>query len=394
MQFSILVLTSGIAVVTSVVLIILLRRLSIPLGLIDHPNERKHHMGHVPLVGGLAIFPGVLIGAFLSGQLHRFGDALLIASVLIVIMGALDDRRGLSVGVRLLMQCAAILAVTASTGVYVNTLGHLFGHDMRLGPWLGIPITVIAVIGLMNAFNMLDGIDGLTGSMALICIATISLFVGPLPVNGSLTLMAMLTAAVLPYLAANLGFMGPKIFLGDAGSMLIGFLLSWILIRFSQQPHTPLSPVNVLWCVALPVLDTLAVMYRRMRQGKSPFKPDCGHIHHLLLRAGLGPRAVLGVLIALAAAMGFAGTVAKTLHSGAGSNLMAFCVLLVCYTLTVTWVWKRQEARLNPTLVTPVPPVAHVVDIQSASNRHHALPATLHRQVAQVERLDAGGSED
>jgi UDP-GlcNAc:undecaprenyl-phosphate GlcNAc-1-phosphate transferase len=113
----------------------------------------------------------------------------------------------------------------------------------------------------------------------------------------------------------------------------------------SQAPGTQLSPVNVLWCVALPVFDTFAVMYRRMRQGRSPFKPDRGHIHHILLGFGLTPRATLAILILLAAGLALIGAFFSSAAHSAGTNLTTFCLTLGVYVITVTHVWLRQEAR-------------------------------------------------
>jgi len=330
--------------VTSVLAILVLRRYAGAMGLVDHPNERKHHTGSVPLVGGLAVFLGVLAGALVWGQFQTFGQVLLGTSCVLVLLGALDDRYDLSVRTRLLVQTVVILTVIGFTGVYIHTLGHIFGYELVLG-WVGIPVTVVAVIGLLNAFNMMDGIDGLAGSLALVSIAAIALFAGPGALQGSLVLITLLAIAAIPYLAANLGLMGRKIFMGDAGSMVVGYLLAWTLIRLSQHPGSHLSPVDVLWCVALPVLDTLAVMYRRLRQGMSPFKPDRGHIHHILLGIGLGPRACLVALVALAASMAFLGSVTTSLGLGSGANLTAFCIFAVVYTLTVTRLWARQLAR-------------------------------------------------
>lgn len=339
-----LVVDCLVAACTSALAIVVLRRFAVSLGLVDHPDQRKQHIGDVPLVGGLAIFMGVAAGAAGHGQFQEFEMVLLGTAAVLVMLGALDDRFDLSVRDRLLIQTIVILTVIASTGVYIHTLGTLFGHKVTLG-WIGVPLTVIAVIGLVNAFNMMDGIDGLAGSLELVSIAAIILFADPTPLHGVIALLALLAAASLPYLVANQGFMGGKIFLGDAGSMLIGYLLAWALIRMSQIPQTQLSPVNVLWCVALPVFDTFAVMYRRMRQGRSPFKPDRGHIHHILLGTGLGPRTTLAALVALASGLALIGAFISSAAHSAGTNLATFCVAMGVYAVTVTHVWLRQEAR-------------------------------------------------
>lgn len=374
-----MILACVAAAISSLLAIIVLRSFAGALGLVDHPNDRKHHVGSVPLVGGLAIFIGVFVGACVWGRFQIFGQMLLSTSCVLVVLGAMDDRHDLSVRVRLAVQTVLILTVIASTGVYIHSLGHIFGYELALG-WFGVPVTIVAVIGLLNAFNMMDGIDGLAGSLTLVSIAAIVLFAGTNTVQGSLVLMSLLAIAAIPYLAANLGFMGRKIFMGDAGSMVVGYLLAWTLIRLSQQPGSHLSPVNVLWCVALPVLDTLAVMYRRLRQRKSPFKPDRGHIHHILMGAGLNSRASLVALIALAGSIAFLGSVVRSLQLGSGADLLAFCAFMALYIAIVERVWARQQARKRLFARRAAANDANVADVlrvrprKSRTNSAHAVP--------------------
>lgn len=342
MQDTRIVIACALAAGVSIVALAVLVRLAEPLGLVDRPNSRKLHVGHVPLVGGLAVFIGVLAAALWLGEGSRFVNALLATSAVLALLGALDDRYDLSVRARLLVQTAAILTVIAVTGVYIHSLGHIFGHELTLG-WVGIPFTVVAVIGLLNAFNMVDGIDGLAGGLSLVTIGTILLYSSASQIHGPATLMLLMGGALLPYLASNLGLIGRKVFLGDAGSMVLGYMFAWTLIDLSQAAPKHLSPIDVLWCVALPVLDTLAVMYRRLRQGKSPFKPDRGHIHHIIMGSGLGTRRTLVCLVALAATLAFFGSVIRMF--GTETNLVVFGALVITYTLTVTRVWTRQEGR-------------------------------------------------
>ena len=129
-------------------------------------------------------------------------------------------------------------------------------------------------------------------------------------------------------------------------------MLAWTLIKLSQDSPTRLSTIDVLWCVALPVLDTLAVMVRRLREGKSPFKPDRGHIHHLMLNAGLTPRATLVALVALAIALAYLGTFTRMFTPG--SNLLAFGALTLIYITAHRRVWLKQQLGRGATGV-PVP---------------------------------------
>lgn len=339
-----LILGGLVAACTSAVSIVVMRRWALALGLVDHPDQRKRHFGDIPLVGGLGIFLGMIAGAACYNAFRGFEGVLLETSAVLVMLGALDDRFGLSVRDRLLTQTIVILTVVSTTGVYIHTLGNIFGHEVILG-WLGVPMTVVAVIGLVNAFNMMDGIDGLAGSLTLVSVIAIVLFAAPSPLHGTEMLLALLAAATLPYLAVNLGLVGEKVFLGDAGSTVVGYLLAWALIRLSQAPQTHLSPVDVLWCVALPVFDTLAVMCRRMREGCSPFRPDRGHIHHILLGAGLAPRTALAVLVVLATGLATLGAIVSSMDHSAGANLATFCLMLGAYMTVVMRMRLRQRER-------------------------------------------------
>jgi UDP-GlcNAc:undecaprenyl-phosphate GlcNAc-1-phosphate transferase len=311
------------------------------IGLVDRPDERKRHVGNVPLIGGLSAFFGVIVSMCFEGQSLLFTNALLGTGAILALTGAMDDRFDLSVRIRLLIQTAAVLTMIYCTGIYIHTLGHLFGYNLELGT-LGIPLTLVAVVGLLNAFNMMDGIDGLAGMLTLVSIGAINVFQGFSQWH-SVILLLLLAAALLPDLAANLDLVGRKVFLGDAGSVMIGYFLAWTLIQLSQQPSPHLSTIDVLWCVALPVLDTLQVMVRRMREGKSPFKPDRGHIHHIMMNAGLSAHTTLVLLVGLSMSLVFMGTLTR--HLAPGSNLMTFGAITLIYVALTGQVYRAQQAR-------------------------------------------------
>ncbi|MFK2890004.1 undecaprenyl/decaprenyl-phosphate alpha-N-acetylglucosaminyl 1-phosphate transferase [Dyella flagellata] len=311
------------------------------IGLVDRPDERKRHVGNVPLIGGLSAFFGVIVSMCFEGQSLLFTNALLGTGAILALTGAMDDRFDLSVRIRLLIQAAAVLTMVYCTGVYIHTLGHLFGYNLELGS-LGIPLTLVAVVGLLNAFNMMDGIDGLAGMLTLVSIGAINVFQGFSQWH-SVILLLLLAAALLPDLAANMGLIGRKVFLGDAGSVMIGYFLAWTLIQLSQQAQPQLSTLDVLWCVALPVLDTLQVMARRMGEGKSPFKPDRGHIHHIMMNAGFSAHTTLVLLIGLAMSLVFMGTLTR--HLAPGSNLMTFGAITLIYVALTGRIYRAQQTR-------------------------------------------------
>ncbi|MGH8114511.1 MAG: undecaprenyl/decaprenyl-phosphate alpha-N-acetylglucosaminyl 1-phosphate transferase, partial [Rhodanobacteraceae bacterium] len=159
-------------------------------------------------------------------------------------------------------------------------------------------------------------------------------------------LLFLLAAALYPFLISNLGLLGrkAKVFLGDAGSVVLGYLIAWTLIAMSQDDPRRISPGLVLWCVAVPVMDTLAVIYRRLKRGESPFTPDRTHIHHLLMNAGLGPRATLTCLVAFAAALPFVGVF---IHGklGAIANMIAFAIVVMIWIAFTVYLERKQAMR-------------------------------------------------
>lgn len=393
-----LVAASAIALAVTLFTIFSLRPVARRLGLVDRPDERKRHRGRVPLIGGLCFFLGTVVGLVYLGYLDRLVASLLVPATLIVMTGLVDDLYSLGVRSRLIVQGCCVFIVIAATGVYLDGAGNLFGfEDLRFG-LLGIPLTIFAVIGLINAFNMLDGIDGLAASQAMVSIAAISLYAhSSLAPFGVLLLLQVLFAALVPYLCVNLGWPdGRKVFMGDAGSTLIGFLLGWSLIFLSHRGVDRLAPVDALWCVALPVMDTLAVMARRVREGRSPFKPDRQHLHHLLLDAGCTPRQALLLMLGASVLLACFGAALRGLPQTV--SLVLFCALLATYVLRFDRVLPplrqllaRQSRAVDETPMEAAPAVPSKVRALCvmATPADAAQIAPIARQLAADGRFEA-----
>ncbi len=280
------------------------RKVAKKIGLVDKPNYRKRHQGLIPLVGGISVFAGICFTFLITNQQVPHFRLYLGCAGLLVFVGALDDRFDISVKIRAFVQALVGIAMMAIGGLYLRSLGHAFGPwEMVLGPF-GYVVTLFAVWAAINAFNMVDGIDGLLGGLSCVSFGAMGIL---LYQSGQMALalwcFAMI-AAILPYILLNLGLLGRryKVFMGDAGSTLIGFTAIWLLLQSTQGNAHPINPVTALWIIAIPLMDMIAIMYRRLRKGMSPFSPDRQHIHHLIMRAGFTSRQAF-VLITLAAAL-------------------------------------------------------------------------------------------
>lgn len=322
-----------------------MRKVAKKIGLTDKPNARKLHQGVIPLVGGISIFLTLLV-AFTIFLPHSLNMSLyLTCSAILIVLGALDDKFDLSFKIRLLVQAGISLAMILIGGHSLHNLGYLMGSEtIALGEVMGSIITIIAVIGAINAFNMVDGIDGLLGGLASVTFTALgSVFL--LSGNEYLaSICFLIVTALIPYILLNLGFpFGRrfKIFMGDAGSMFIGFSVVWMLIRGTQEPEViAFKPVTALWVIAIPLMDMATIMIRRIRKGHSPFKPDREHLHHICQRIGLSPLMTLFVICFMASICAFVGIWAD-LH-GVSESVMfvAFLVMFAVYFVAISYIWR------------------------------------------------------
>ncbi|SDW03706.1 undecaprenyl-phosphate alpha-N-acetylglucosaminyl 1-phosphate transferase [Thiocapsa roseopersicina] len=334
-----------IAFVVSSVVLAVLYPLAPRIGLMDHPGDRrKVHRHAVPPIGGIAIFSGLVACSLLSLPFavpHLYGMA---GAALLVLVGALDDRFGLGPRVRLVAQVVAALLLTLGCGVTLTALGDLLGFGpIELGVF-SVPFTVFAMVGVINAINMIDGIDGLAGGLILIAFGTLLLLA---PEIGPIQILLLATIAVLmPYLICNLelfGVTGRKVFLGDAGSLLLGYILVWALVD-AAGPAGSIDPVTALWIIAIPLMDTLRVMGRRILQGVSPFTADAGHLHHFLSRVFHSTRKALILMLAAAILLTGVGVFGFLNQIGEAVMFYAALSIFAAYLLVARYVHSLSRA--------------------------------------------------
>lgn len=264
--------------------ILFLTPLAEKFGLVDVPNQRKLHQGHIPLIGGLSIYIGLAVGILLFAAPGNGYVTYMVCSSLIVVLGVMDDSWDISPLVRLVVQALVAFIMIVGAGLYISNVGDLFGQgDLYIG-YGGVLLTIVAVLAGINAFNMIDGIDGLLGINSMITFLGLGLLFFLKGDVNSLYMSLFMVVALIPYLAVNMGIVKVrKIFMGDTGSMLIGFTVVWLLVKGSQGAEPAFSTSTALWLVAFPVMDMVRVMLCRMRDGKPVFKADRTHLHHLLL---------------------------------------------------------------------------------------------------------------
>jgi UDP-GlcNAc:undecaprenyl-phosphate/decaprenyl-phosphate GlcNAc-1-phosphate transferase len=327
--------------------IVFLRKLAAPLGLIDRPGGRKQHDLPIPLVGGLAMF-AALVGTVIALGMGISAGYFLLALAVIVVVGVLDDMNDLKLVPKFAGQVVACLIMILGAGVQLKTVGNLIGFGHIGLSLLSIPLSIFAVVGVINAVNMVDGMDGLAGSLSLIAVVAYAAVAALSGLEGQYSVLVILAGALVGYLYFNLRYSTqPRaaVFMGDAGSMLLGFVLAWFAIDLTQGPGRTFPPICALWVVLLPVADTVSLAARRLAKGKSPFAADREHIHHLLCVAGLSyGQTVLALLLVsvLFAAVGIAGWL-----WGVPEPVLfwVFFVLFFAYHFAVKAVWKKLAAR-------------------------------------------------
>lgn len=285
-------ISAVIALIFTLVLIPISRRLATRIGLLDKPNARKVHHNPTPLTGGIVIaistFLAILLLPGWMNFVREYG-ILLGSSLVILIIGILDDRLDVKPIYRLMVQMACAYAV-ASSGIRITSFYGVFGLE-TLPVFLQYAFTILVISGVVNAFNLMDGIDGLASGLALTGFVVFAILAWHLQLFAFAGLFACMGAALVGFLRHNLS--KRKIFLGDGGSLMLGFLLVssgiYLLEKAQDHPHFPggLAVVVVIGIFLLPVLDSLRVYRGRIKNGVSPFHADKSHIHHLFLLLGL-----------------------------------------------------------------------------------------------------------
>jgi UDP-GlcNAc:undecaprenyl-phosphate GlcNAc-1-phosphate transferase len=326
-----------VSLILAVVLTPLVIKLAFKIGAIDKPNHRKVHTRIMPRLGGLGIYAAFIGGyfsikPFIPDGLLRSYDANLINALLaggsiIVLIGALDDRFELSAKVKLLGQIAAACVVVFGFGVKIELLNLPFGGSMQpIEAWISVPLTILWIVGVTNAINLIDGLDGLAAGVSGIAIATIMVMAAVMGFAPVILLSAILLGGIIGFLVYN--FHPAKIFMGDTGSLFLGFLLATLsMIGFKQV--TIVSFVTPLLIIGVPLSDTFFAIVRRMVNKRPIFAPDKGHLHHCLRELGFSHRKTVLIIYGVAAFFGACAVLQYTVVRSDAASWITFVVIIV-----------------------------------------------------------------
>lgn len=343
-----LILIFTVTFVTVVALVPVFRRLAFHFGVLDVPNERKLHTEPVPYLGGMAIFlgicAGIITGFVWQGQ-NFFGPfwGLAAGSLIIVALGLYDDFKGTGARGKLLFQTMAALLVYFS-GIQLKLIALPVIGGWETG-WLSLPLTVFWILAITNAINLLDGLDGLASGVTFIATS----FMGFFAFQGGQIAEALIFAAINGSLAGFLVFNFPpaRIFMGDTGSLLLGFLMATLTLNGLQKGPYAITILIPIVLLTVPISDTLLSIIRRARSRSGIFQADKKHLHHRILAVSGGYKRTLFIIYGVCVLLGFVAAV--SLYNGTRYRMVFFAgaFVFVSSLLYLLRIWELRKGFQN-----------------------------------------------
>lgn len=351
---------AGIALLLALISTPAVIKLAFKVGAIDKPNARKVHVKIMPRMGGLAIFIGFAVPALLALHFSQQFMGLLLGGILILALGIVDDLRDISPKIKLLGQLAGALILVGS-GTQVEYLTNPFGGGYFSLGWLSIPVTIFWVVGVTNAVNLIDGLDGLAAGVSAIAAATMG-FVA-LQTDPAISVAAfILVGAILGFMPYN--FNPARIFMGDSGSLFLGFILAGLSIMGLAKSATVFSLIIPVLILGVPILDTLFAIIRRLMNNQPIFKADKSHLHHCLLASGLNHRQTVLVIWAIHATMSLVAVLLTKLTTTQGEMILALVSVLTLVGANKLGVMRRRGPVPGPATL-PKGGTVHAVEAHS-----------------------------
>lgn len=293
------------------------------VGAMDIPDKRKVHKSPMPRLGGLGIYAGFLLGYMIFGEHTSTMNSILIGSFVLLITGIIDDIKPMKASHKLIGQLMAALIVVFYGNLLLRN-ASFFGVDLEFGI-LAYPITILFILGCINCLNLIDGLDGLAGGISAIFFLSIGIIAY---CQGRIGLSVVITfimfGSTLGFLVHN--FHPAKIFMGDSGSMFLGFIISVITLLGFKTILT--SSIIIPLCILIvPIIDTICAIIRRKLKGESIGAPDKSHFHHQLLRRNYGVSVTVIIIYIITALFSTASIICLLVNEKIGYILYGILLL-------------------------------------------------------------------
>ena len=370
------VLAAGVAAAVTAALTPVVGRISRRFGLLDEPRERGLSERMTPLLGGLAIFAGVIVAALVFEPIDATYRAILAGAVVVTIVGAIDDIIDLHPALKLAGQVGAA-ALPVSNGVTVNNFTLPFVHRVDLGE-LGAPLTLVGLVLIINVVNFSDGVDGLAAGVCAIAATSFSIIAFDLGKGAAGVLAAIIAGAALGFLVHN--FHPASVFMGDCGSNLLGYLLGAVIVEGSLKTNALIALVGPLVVLAVPFLDTGFVLAKRLKYRRPVYRADRWHFHHRMANIGFSQRRTVLYLYAWMLAMaGLAVSLrfvpysdkAGRLHPGWAALLAVLFLLVLAASVYLVYVLEIFKfRRLDATRLRRMRPETTEAEIDADVEEH------------------------
>jgi len=338
-----IILAVGVALVLSLAATPLVKLFAVRIGAIDVPKDaRRVHKNPIPRLGGLAIFIGFVLSVLFFVEITVQIRGVLIGSVIIVILGVIDDIISLRAYIKLIVQIIAALVA-----IYHGILIEIFSNPLVFSEAefvfmgiLSIPVTIVWIVGITNSVNLIDGLDGL--AVGVSTISSIVMLVIALMVSDPnvALIMAALAGACIGFLPYN--FNPAKIFMGDTGALLLGYVLATVSILGLFKFYAVVSFAAPFLVLAVPLFDTSFAFLRRLAKGKNPMSPDRGHFHHRLIDIGLSQKQAVVILYAVSGLLGLVAVVITT-SSEMRALILVIAVLVAAAIVFFVFKGKRNK---------------------------------------------------
>lgn len=319
------------------------RNWAIRFGAMDKPDARKVHKNPIPRMGGLAIYFGFICAVLFSTRLSTEMLGILIGATLIVIVGIADDILQLPAKIKLVGQILAAL-IPVMFGVQIFWISNPLGGYLYL-EWLAIPFTILWIVSLTNVVNLIDGLDGLAAGVSIIAGITIFIVALKQGFYPAAVMVAALVGATIGFIKYN--FNPAIIFMGDTGSMLLGYILATISIYGAVKTATTLALIVPAIALGLPIMDTAFAIARRYSNGRPIFQPDKGHFHHRLLAMGFSQKQAVLLMYAISALLGVSALVLMEAPPIVSAIVLIVIVVSVFVVAKKIGILKDSDAKFN-----------------------------------------------